>query len=171
MHLRLTVGPLSSGGGNRLVEVIHTPTTACSGSSCEHHTKLHRQAKPKRWVIVRAGGYMSPDPFFVAADIATIIACIVTVIAVIISAYQFIATQKSSRETQAVELFIKFNQLNIEQSNSSNHVSDHWYNNCKFAITESIYHIAYKSKGWVSTVKWMLDQQAGFYSWRRLCSR
>ena len=105
---------------------------------------------------------MSPDPFSVAADIATMIACIVAVIAVIMSASQFIATQKSSRETQAVELFIKFNQLNIEQRHSSNHVSDHWYNNCKFAITESIYHIAYKSKGWVSTVKWMLDQQADF---------
>lgn len=105
---------------------------------------------------------MSPDQFSIAADISTIIAGIVGVFALTMSARQFIATQISSRETQAVDLFIKFNQLNIEQKLSSNDESDHWYNNCKFAITESLYLIAHKQKNWLNTVKWMLAQQEDF---------
>jgi hypothetical protein len=105
---------------------------------------------------------MSPDQFSVAANISTILTCIVAMIAMGVSVRQFSATQKSTRETQAVELFMKFNQLNIEQGLSSNIVSDHWYNNCKFAITESLYEIANKLETWKMTVKWMLKQQEAF---------
>ena len=98
-----------------------------------------------------------------AANISTIIASIVAVIALIAGAIQFIATQKSSRETQAVDLFIKFNNLNIEQSHSTRtEESDYWYDNSKFVITESLYNITYNSVSWVDTVKWMLNQQANF---------
>lgn len=105
---------------------------------------------------------MSLDQFSVAADISTIIACIVAVIAFVVGSLQFIATQRASRETQAVDLFLKFNQLNIEQGLSSNQKSDHWYDNSKFAITESLYDVAYRTDTWVNTVKWMLDQQKDF---------
>jgi len=105
---------------------------------------------------------MTPDSWSVAANISTVVACVMAVIAVTSGAIQFIATQKSLQETQAVELFLKFNQLNIDQGLSSNKVSDLWYNNGKFAITESLYNITHESKNWVSTVKWMLDQQTAF---------
>jgi len=102
---------------------------------------------------------MLSGQILIAANISTIIACIVAMLAVIIGVRQFNATQRSLRETQAVELFMKFNQLNIEQGLSSNHVSDHWYNNSKIAITESLYEIAHKTESWKMTVKWMLDEQ------------
>lgn len=105
---------------------------------------------------------MTLEQFSMAASIATIVACFVAVVALILGARQFAATQKSSRESQAVELFLKFNQLNIEQALSSNEQSDHWYNNSKFAITESLFEIAHKSKSWADTVRWMLDQQKEF---------
>lgn len=81
---------------------------------------------------------MSPESISVAANISTIFACIVAAVTVVLGAIQFIATQRSAQETQAVELFLKFNQLNIEQGLSSSSASDHWYNNSKFAITESL---------------------------------
>lgn len=102
------------------------------------------------------------DNFSMAANIATIVACIVAIVALILGTYQFIVSQKSSRESQSVDLFLKFNQLNIEQGITSSAESDHWYNNGKFAITESLYNIAPKTNSWSSTLKWMLDQQEDF---------
>lgn len=105
---------------------------------------------------------MTPDFFSVAANVATILASVVAAISLIVGAIQFVATQKSSRETQAVELFLKFNQLNIDQGLATNSQSDHWYNNGKIAITESLYEVTHGSKSWESTVKWMLSQQEEF---------
>ncbi|MBA3003596.1 MAG: hypothetical protein FP813_07080 [Desulfurivibrio sp.] len=105
---------------------------------------------------------MTPEQVSLAANWSTIVACIVAVFALVLGARQFVETQKASREYQAVELFLKFNQLNIEQALSSNLESDHWYNNSKFAITESLFEIAHKSESWASTIRWMLEQQEDF---------
>lgn len=105
---------------------------------------------------------MTPEQVSVLANWSTIAACIVAVIALLLGTRQFAETQRASRETQAVELFLKFNQLNIEQALSSNAESDHWYNNSKFAITESLFEIAHKSESWAHTIRWMLEQQDDF---------
>lgn len=96
------------------------------------------------------------------SNIFTIVACVVTVITLIIGVWQFWITQRSTRESQAVELFSKFNQLNIDLENSGAVKSHHWYKNSMFAITESLYEVSRHSKTWRSTIKWMLGQQRDF---------
>lgn len=105
---------------------------------------------------------MSAEMYSIAANVATIVACGVAVVAVCISVCHFLASQKVAREKQAVDLFIKFNQLSIEQGQSSSSQSDHWYGNSKFAVTEFLYEISRKSPSWQETIKWMLEQQREF---------
>ena len=96
------------------------------------------------------------------AHLFTIITCVTAIIALWIGICQFKETQESTRETQAVDLFLKFNQLNIDQKLSSTAESDHWFDNSKFAITESLYLIACKQNSWLKTIVWMLFMQKDF---------
>jgi hypothetical protein len=96
------------------------------------------------------------------ADISTIAACVTAILALACSSWQFIATQKSTRESQAVSLFLKFNELNIAQGIQNSEKSNFWYENSKFAITESLFEIAHKSETWRTTIRWMLNQQNVF---------
>lgn len=96
------------------------------------------------------------------SNIFTIVTCVVAVITLIIGVWQFLITQRSTRESQAVELFSKFNQLNIDLENSEEVKSHRWYKNSMFAITESLYEISSHSETWRSTIKWMLGQQRDF---------
>jgi hypothetical protein len=97
------------------------------------------------------------------ANISTIAACFVAIVGFVFGVWQFSMTQKSTRESQAVELFSKFNQLNIDLENSEeNYESHHWYRNSMFAITEALYEISRHSDNWEHTVKWMLCQQEKF---------
>ena len=96
------------------------------------------------------------------AQLFTILTCVTAIFALIIGIYQFKETQESTRETQAVDLLLKFNQLNIDQKLSSTAESDHWFDNSKFAITESLYLIACKQKSWIKTIVWMLFMQKDF---------
>ena len=100
----------------------------------------------------------SKDCLSALANISTIAACLVAIVAL----WQVYTTQRSTRESQRVELFLKFNQLNIDQGLTSTSQSDHWYNNSKFAITESLFEIAPRSGSWRSTVRWMLEWQRDF---------
>lgn len=97
----------------------------------------------------------SKDCLSALANISTIAACLVAIVAL----WQVYTTQRSTCESQCVELFLKFNQLNIDQGITSTSQSDHWYNNSKFAITESLFEIAPRSGPWRSTVRWMLERQ------------
>lgn len=97
------------------------------------------------------------------ANISTIAACIVATGSLIFGVWQFWITQRSTRESQAVELYSKFNQLNIGlESSEENKKSHDWYRNSMFAITESLYEVSKHSDTWQSTVKWMLHQQENF---------
>jgi len=99
------------------------------------------------------------------ANLSTIVACLTAIFTLIFSSCQFFVTQKSTRESQAVELFLKFNQLNVDQektSSDTSNLSNLWYGNCKFTITESLYEISHHSVTWQSTIIWMLDKQRDF---------
>ncbi len=104
------------------------------------------------------------------ADIAAILACLTAIVALIIGTLQFYLTQTSTRESQAVDLFLKWNELNIEEAgigptalpNNQNGRSTHWYGNCKMAITEALYEVSHRSPSWVNTCEWMLKMQHSF---------
>lgn len=114
------------------------------------------------------------------SDFSTIVASIVAIWALAVSSRQFRLTQKSTRESQSVELLLKFNQLNIEQrkmaielannSNADNRLTniagkqrtDIWFGNCKIAITEALFEISHHSPSWRSTMRWMLYTQERF---------
>lgn len=104
------------------------------------------------------------------SDLSTILACITAMVALIIGTIQFYLTQASTRESQAVDLFLKWNELNIEEAgigstappNNQNVRSIHWYGNCKMAITEALYEVSHRSPSWVKTCEWMLEMQHDF---------
>jgi hypothetical protein len=114
------------------------------------------------------------------SDFSTIAASIAAIWALYVSSRQFRLTQKSTRETQAVELLLKFNQLNIDQQKLAIELvnnptvdkqltnaavranTDLWYGNCKMAITEALFEISHQSPAWRSTMRWMLHMQKRF---------
>jgi len=98
----------------------------------------------------------------IAANVSTVMAAVTALVAVLIGSWQFIAAQKASREVNAVDLFLKFNQLSLDQSVADNQDADFWYNNSKLSVTESLYNIIIGIESWEHTVKWMLDCQVDF---------
>ena len=104
------------------------------------------------------------------ADIFTIIASIVTAVALYVSARQFYKTQISTREAQAIELFLKWNDLSAEQekirpaekSIDSTLNPSHWIGNNKMAITEALFELTRESREWSNTLRWMLEMQSDF---------
>ena len=107
------------------------------------------------------------------ADFWTIVASITAVGALIVSSRQFRLTQRSTRESQAIDLLLKFNQLNIDQQKlaieaatkpalAEEKKTDLWYGNCKMAITEALFEISHHSPSWRSTIRWMLHMQMDF---------
>jgi hypothetical protein len=114
---------------------------------------------------------MTPDNYIsISADLATILACITAIAALVISTTQFYLTQTATRESQAVDLFLKWNELNIEeagisptaQPSNQNGRSTDWYGNCKMAITEALYEVSHRSPSWEKTCEWMLSMQHNF---------
>ena len=114
------------------------------------------------------------------SDLSTIAASIAAILALTVSSRQFKLTQKSTRESQSVELLLKFNQLNIDQhklaielrNNPSidKHLTntvvklntDLWFGNCKMAINKALFEISHQSPAWRSTMRWMLHMQKHF---------
>jgi len=114
------------------------------------------------------------------SDLSTIAASSAAILALTVSSRQFKLTQKSTRESQAVELLLKFNQLNIDQHKLAIDLAntptidkqltnvvvklntDLWFGNCKMAITEALFEISHQSPAWRSTMRWMLHMQKRF---------
>jgi hypothetical protein len=80
---------------------------------------------------------------------------------------QFYWSQKVTRETQAIDLFYKWNEMSIEEEriNDTDHSSivnrkfRHWYDNCKLTIIEAQYEVSHRSTSWVKTCPWMLEME------------
>lgn len=96
------------------------------------------------------------------AEISVVITAITTLIALLATVHQFNRTQLFTLEAQAVDLFARFNKLNIDQNQSRNSNTDRWYGNSKFAITEALFELTKSDKAWESTLMWMLDEQKLF---------
>jgi hypothetical protein len=112
-----------------------------------------------------------PDSYLsYLADLCTIIASITAVVALCVSAIQFYKTQKSTRGSQAVELFLKWNDLSAEQEKISAAERtipatlnpSHWIGNNKMAITEALFELTHESREWKNTLRWMLEMQSDF---------
>lgn len=96
------------------------------------------------------------------AEISVVITAITTLVALLATVRQFNRTQHFSLESQAVDLFAKFNNLSIDQNQSKNSNADRWYGNSKFAITEALFEITKGENAWESTIVWMLEEQKPF---------
>jgi hypothetical protein len=112
----------------------------------------------------------SAEYLSLAANVSTVLAAVIALAAVLIGSYQFVAAQKSSREVNAVDLFLKFNQLSLDQSVADNTEADFWYNNSKLSVTESLYNIIIGIESWEHTVAWMLSCQAEFINEIDFCT-
>ena len=115
-----------------------------------------------------------------ASNLATIIAALVAALAFYYGYQQVSETQKLTREaldlqnitlnqeqeTQAVELFIKYNELMEESSSSpkSAKADDRkfWRNNRAVSIIETIYKLREGDDGWRETVAWMISNHDDF---------
>lgn len=104
-----------------------------------------------------------------AAHGATISASVVAVVLLFFGVYQFNETQtlaqenlRNEREMKAVELFVKFNELQEERvASTSDNAGEaaYWRGNTLVAITESIYNLSEGNASWKATVEWMLNVQ------------
>jgi hypothetical protein len=115
----------------------------------------------------------------VVASIATVVASIVAIIALTVGLWQFNKTQRFARENlrlqaktlqherevKAIELFLKFNELQQEATSaapSKKGDATFWRHNALVAITESVYRLTAGDAGWEETVIWMLQIQRPF---------
>jgi hypothetical protein len=86
------------------------------------------------------------------SSIATIIAAIVAIIAFYYGYKQFYETQQSARESQAVELYVKYNEL-MKDAPSRDQSSSFWRDNLGVGIAESIFLLRRGDKGWERTAR------------------
>jgi hypothetical protein len=103
------------------------------------------------------------------SHIATITASIVAVAALIFGTYQFRCTQTLQREnldfereTKAVDLFIKYNDLKREASErraKESKEGTEWQDNVLIGIAESIWDLRHEVPAWRKTVEWMLAEE------------
>jgi hypothetical protein len=115
---------------------------------------------------------MNTDRLQKASHWATIAASIVAVITFGLGYMQFRETQKATRETlhlerqtQAVDLFIKYNELMhnpLAVPTPTGTSNDFWQTNLAMSITEAIFNLAGDDPGWRNTVDWMLSQHTQF---------
>jgi hypothetical protein len=114
-----------------------------------------------------------------AASIATVLAAAIAGVALLVGLWQFNRTQQLTRqnlllqakalqherEVKAIELFLKFNELNAElvsESRSAGSEGAFWKHNALLAITESVFRLTAGDVGWRETVLWMLQIQKPF---------
>ena len=67
---------------------------------------------------------------------------------------QFNETQKATRESQAVELYVRYNELMKEGEKTPSF----WVDNAGLSIAETIYILMRGDPGWEKTVRWMLSK-------------
>jgi hypothetical protein len=116
-----------------------------------------------------------------SANIATVIASIVAIITFYYGYQQFQETQQATREnlilqkdalnqereSRAVELFIKYNELMKESvANFANVNKDNqfWRDNLAIGIAESIFKLRETDEGWIQTVSWMLTNHQAYFN-------
>jgi hypothetical protein len=114
-----------------------------------------------------------------AARLATTVAALVAIIAFGLGYLQFKETQvatrqtlnlqsdmlRHERETKAIELFIKFNELQRELAGKALPKKSEalfWQYNMLLALTESVFRLTQGDQGWYETVRWMLKTQRSF---------
>jgi hypothetical protein len=114
-----------------------------------------------------------------AAHFATIIASLVATFTFSFGLLQFNETQKLAREnlrlqtetlihereTKAIELFVKYNELQKEIADKpSPRKGDaaFWHHNLLLTLTESVFRLTEDDFGWGQTVGWMLQSQKTF---------
>ena len=114
-----------------------------------------------------------------AAHIATVAASIVAIVAFAVGLTQFNETQRLSqdnlrvqaetlnheRESKAVELFLKYNELQKEVASKPlprKGEAAFWHHNMLLALTESVFKLTEGDTGWGKTVEWMLETQKPF---------
>ena len=96
---------------------------------------------------------------------APLFASTVAVIAILSGLWQFRRTQQLTREVKAVELFLKFNELNQQLASvitEKERKATFWQHNALVAITEAVYRLTIGDQSWEATVSWMLKAQEPF---------
>jgi hypothetical protein len=116
-----------------------------------------------------------------AANWASIAASIIAAIALLTGLGQFIVTQrlshknlelqaetlKTEREMKAIELFVKFNEMEQEVATKPpprRGDAAFWRYSALLSITESVFTLTKGDLSWDVTVAWMLDTQRPFLS-------
>ncbi len=105
------------------------------------------------------------NPVPTLVSYAPLIASAIASIAFLSGLWQFWHTQRLTREVKAVELFLKFNELNqqlAEGGRRENEATIFWKCNALVAITESVFNLTQGNKSWAATVHWMLEAQKEF---------
>lgn len=114
-----------------------------------------------------------------AVNIATVAGAVVATIAFLFGVWQFYETQQLAREnlrlqaetlaherdTKAIELFIRFNELQKEVASKPlprKGDAAFWHYNMMLSLTESVFRLTEGDAGWRETVKFMLDTQRPF---------
>jgi hypothetical protein len=114
-----------------------------------------------------------------AASIATVVAAVVAIVTFAVGVYQFTDTQQlarknlelqaatlnQERESKAIELFLKFNELEKEVATKpmpKKGDASFWQYNMMLTLTESVFRFTEGDDGWQETVDWMLETQRPF---------
>ena len=95
---------------------------------------------------------------------APLLASTVATAAFLSGLWQFRRTQRLTREVKAVELFLKFNELNqqLAQLSEVDHQANFWKHNALLAMTEAVFKLTVGERPWRETVAWMLEAQRWF---------
>lgn len=120
----------------------------------------------------------------IVAQVATTVAAVVATVALILGFIQFRETQlltrealnlqtntlKHEREAKAIDLFMKFNEIQQEMASQLTKRSRlqtqkeglFWRQNLSLSITESVFVLTEGDATWRATVVWMLEGQKDF---------
>ncbi|WAG77879.1 hypothetical protein LMK08_21320 [Metapseudomonas furukawaii] len=104
------------------------------------------------------------------SSLSTLVAALIAAITLIMGSCQFQQTQKLAQETlhyenesKAVDLYIKFNEINAKISEASEHGDNlNWRKNNLLSITEALHNITETNENWLQTVEWMISVQREF---------
>ena len=108
------------------------------------------------------------------AHVATIVASVVAVAALIGGLWQFTLTQEATREAKAIDLYLRFNEINEtlpEFATTQDTPDKFWRRNALVTITESVFRLTAPDPGWRETIEWMIQVQRPFLTSTRLNSR